>query len=193
MGISMTVSDDGGSVIGNALINELELPNDGLYLVFATFADYILFTARVLEQNEFGMMNYEIILDGATPPDANTDTILQLNAEKLDLGQSAMLEISKNTPMAFIVFFAQQADIITITTSPGETPMDTMLYLFNTMGEAIEFNDDGENTAAFYSSIDALTVIDEGMHLVIATSYQFYDALEDDWENTGIFHLSVNP
>jgi hypothetical protein len=190
-GAILAVDDDGGDVIGNAFIDGFELPEDGVYLVFATFADYILFTANVLDQDDFGPMDYEIRLQGATSPENRRDSVLNLNGAELSLGDSARLEISQETPVAFITFFAETGDSMTISTSPNGDTIDTMLYLFNNVGQAIAFNDDGENTAAFYSAIEGLNIADEGMHLVIATSYQFYLALENDWENIGLFNLSV--
>jgi hypothetical protein len=185
----LAVDDDGGSVVRDALISEVELPADDMYLVLASSADYVLLNSNMRAQTSTGPMGYTLILEGATEPD--NDVQLELNATEMDPGDTATLEISQEFPVAFVTFLADEGDLVTITTTPAGSEVDTMLYLFSTDGTAIGFDDDG--ATAPYSQLTDVEIPVTGLQLVLATSYQFYSAPEGDWENTGEFNLSIAP
>lgn len=182
------VDDDGGSVVRDALISEVELPADDMYLVLATCADYILINSNVQAQTTTDPMEYTLILEGATASDEDADVVL--DATEVDFGGPATLEISEDSPVAFATFFADEGDQVTITTSTAGAEVDTLIYLFSLEGEGIGFDDDG--AAAPYSQLSNVEVPVTGLQLIVATSYKFYSVLDGDWENIGEFNLSIS-
>lgn len=185
----LAVDDDGGSVVRDALISEVELPADDFYLVLASSADYILLNSNMHAQTSTDPMGYTLILEGATEPDE--DVRLEVDAAEMDFGDTATLEISQEFPVAFVTFLADEGDLVTITTAPAGSEVDTMLYLFSSDGTAIGFDDDG--ATAPYSQLTDVEIPVSGLQLVLATSYQFHSVLEGDWENTGEFTLAIAP
>ena len=185
----LAVDDDGGSVVRDALISEVELPADDMYLVLTTCADYILINSNVRAQNNTEPMEYALILEGTSEPDEDVQVVV--DATEMDFGDTATLEISQESPVAFATFFADEGDLVTITTSAAGGEVDTLLYLFSSDGAGIGFDDDG--AAAPYSQLTDVEIPYTGMQLVLATSYQFHSVLQGDWENTGEFNLSIAP
>ena len=195
-GTVLAVNDVGGAVVGNALIQEFVLPEDGMYLILATFADYILMSGYALDADVLAgttvldPLEYELSVEGIPSLDSNEPPALDLMATELAVGESITLEISPETPVAYATFVGEADQAVTIATQPTTDTVDTMLYLFTDAGDGIAFNDD-EAAIAPYSAITDLELPQDGMYLILVTTYQFYAALGRDWDVAGEFGLSV--
>lgn len=193
----VAVDDDGGSAVGNALLQNIELPQDGTYLVMATFSSYVLLGGAAMETDVLAgdkvldPMVYELIFNSATRLATEDPAPSPLDALELATGESRGIETNADTPTAYILFEATSGDIATIETrANGTDVVDTMLYLFTPNGHCMAFNDDGAGIAP-YSQIAEIELTEDGMYLILATSYQFYNALQSDWDSGGAFHLSI--
>jgi hypothetical protein len=193
----LAVDDDGGPSSFSAMIADFELPEDGMYIIWATFSDYVLMSgtaldAEILNGEEFlEPMAYEIYIDGTDiPGDVDDPEISEIMAERIAIGRAHTVEINHENPLALVVFEALGGEIVTISALPTEGQVDTLLYLFDVSGESLAFNDDGAANT-LYSEIAEFESPDDGIYLIVATSYQFYNSLKGDWSNVGEFQITI--
>ncbi len=167
--------DDSGSVFLSALIDSVELPSDGTYLVLATSLFYIESTSPdVTEPQE-----YLIGIEGATAPE---DSELSIEALPMTYGDAFSAESSATNPGVFFAFAGAAGDAVSVMMDSEEFP--TLLHLFAPTGERI---------AADASAISELELEDDGVYVILATDAFFYEALlEDTFFLGGEFTLALD-
>jgi hypothetical protein len=174
----------------DSMIEEAELPVDGLYLVLATtWSELRNQTASEdtpLEDNQ-----YELTVEGFNEPEEITDETLQLfgysvTAEEGEIAVSEEITINEGSPVAFIFFMAEEGQEISITTdeaSTDEALSDPIAYLFSASGERIAGVDDSNG---FFPEIE-VEAPEDGLYLAFITTYGFQEAAEmgDDFAGYG--------
>lgn len=154
--------DDSGSVFLSALIDRVELPSDGTYLVLATSLYYIESTSPDVTEPQ----DYLIGMEGATTPD--TDEI-SIEALPMAYGDTLDAESTLTHPGVFFAFAGDAGDVVSVLMDSEEFP--TLLHLFAPGGERI---------ATDASAITEVELEAEGVYLILATDAFFYEALQED-------------
>jgi len=191
-GAVIASDDDSGPRLFSALIQNAPLPADGTYYNPATTKTGERFDFEGIYTNTRDIpsnLRYELRLEGAS---VDSDEI-ELDATELRIGSAIDVEVSKETPVVYATFTARRGDTVTITTANNGQEMDTILYLFDAEGNRLAVNDDGDNMG-FFSQINRFSLPEDGMYLIVATSYGFDVAYQarGDWDGAGRFRLSVN-
>jgi hypothetical protein len=176
----------------DSMIEEAELPVDGLYLVVATtWSELRNQTASEdspLEDNE-----YELTVEGFNEPEEITDETTQLfgysaapaeGEESINL--SGDMTIEEGLPVAYVFFWAsegQEISIVTDEASTDEALSDPIAYLFSASGERIAGVDDSNG---FFPEIE-VEAPEDGLYLAFITTYGFQEAAEmgDDFAGFG--------
>lgn len=154
--------DDSGSVFLSALIEGVELPSDGTYLVLATSLYYIESTSPDVPEPQ----DYVIGIEGATAPDVSE---ISIEALPMAYGDTLSAESTVSNPGVFFAFAGDAGDVVNVLMDSGEFP--TLLHLFAPTGERI---------ATDASAISELDLQDEGVYLILATDAFFYEAQQED-------------
>lgn len=184
--------DDGGPRLFSAFIQNATLPADGTYFILATTKTGERFDFEGIYTNTRDIpseLGYELRLEGAS---VDSDEI-ELDATELSIGSAVDVEVSKETPVVYATFSARRGDTVTITTASNSQDMDTILYLFDAEGNRLAVNDDGDNMG-YFSQINRFSLPEDGVYLIVATSYGFDVAYQarGDWDGAGSFRLSMN-
>ncbi len=138
----LAVDDDGGQSNFSAMIADFRLPEDGMYIIWATFSNYVLMSgtaldAEILNGEEFlEPMAYEISIDGTDILGNVADP--EIVATHVAIGGALTVELSRENPLALVVFEAQRGELISISALPTAGQVDTLLYLFE-KDEAVRF------------------------------------------------------
>jgi hypothetical protein len=190
-GAVLAVDDDGGEQAFSAFIDMVRLPEDGTYLILATLPEFILMGGSRMDAGLAELnLEYELRLEGINRPGEIEDG-LALDTELSSVGETITVDITRETPIALVTFEASGGDQISIATLPADgDEVDTIIYLFDDDGLNISYNDDGD-TVPLYSQIADFELPEDGKYLILVTAYQFYDALSEDWENTGTVSLRL--
>ena len=191
-GAVIASDDDSGPRLFSAYIQNATLPADGTYFILATTKTGERFDFEGIYTNTRDIpsnLDYELRLEGAS---VDSDEI-EFDATELRIGSAVDVEVSKETPVVYATFTARRGDTVTITTANNGQEMDTILYLFDAEGNRLAVNDDGNNMG-YFSQINRFSLPEDGMYLIVATSYGFDVAYQarGDWDGAGRFRLSVN-
>lgn len=191
-GAVVAADDDSGPRLFSAVIQNATLPSDGTYFVLATTKTGERFDFEGIYGSASDIPNdlsYEISLEGTWVENEE----LSYTASSLSNNSPLQLTVSKENPVAYASFTARSGDTITITTASAGQDMDTILYLFDTQGNRIAVNDDGDNMG-YFSQINRFSLPENGFYFVVATSYGFNTTYETrgDWEGAGTFTLTIN-
>jgi len=162
-GTLLAVDDDSGAVFLSALIDSVELPQDGTYLVLATSLFYLDSTEPDVPE----LQEYALGVQGATAPEGDEPATLE--ALPLEASSSVSAESTPEMPGIFFAFAGNAGDTVNITMESEEFP--TLLHLFTP---------DGTRVAVDASAISDLTLEEDGVYLILATDAFFYEALEED-------------
>ncbi|MEM9953742.1 MAG: PPC domain-containing protein [Chloroflexota bacterium] len=87
-------------------------------------------------------------------------------------------------------FNASAGDTVTIIMTQGDNSLDPFLVLFNSDGEVLSADDDSGETS-LSASITDVTLDDDGIYFVMATSVLFVDAFEVSTDDTLDYTLTV--
>lgn len=183
--------DDGGSSpFLSAEISDVTLPSDGSYLIVASSFAYIddIIEGEDLEDG----LAYEILLEGANPPDGNTDVIEYFSGTLIP-GQTFEGFSSLEEPVFFYLFDGNEGDIVDIEMTSDD--FDTLLYVVGGSGDRLAVNDDDPQTMTTDSAIRSLVLPATQRYLVFATNVFYYNAGVDDsflsYEG-GTFEITLN-
>ena len=178
----MVASDDdsGTDVIFSALIDGVELPDDGVYLVLATsfvYIDNILVETAQQTDDQEANNAFVLTLEGNTPPtdtsgDTSTITVVPVTVGDTVAGDSTVTE-----PVGYFTLDGSAGDVISISAESDE--FDTVLHVFGPNGDRIAVNDDTESGNT-NSTITDLELPDDGTYLILATNVFFYNAGTSD-------------
>lgn len=186
--------DDSGPEPLSSEISGFELPEDGTYFILATTFNGL----RALEETENNAeaepVTYEVSVSGInTPAGVDNSERFDYFAGQLEIGADPIvLAITPEEPVFYVTFAGEQGDLVSITTADDEDgpAIDTLLYLFDTNGNRIAVNDDGEGIG-LYSSIDNIELPEDGLYMVFATSWDFAESYEEEWSNAGSFSIVI--
>lgn len=187
-------NDDMSDSDFSAQIDDFELPYDGAYFVLATtFNDLVQGGLNPDEVDDNGPLAYEIGLTGATiPPDHEDEEEFEYFNVPVELGDRMLLEISPDEPVVYVVFIAEEGQVIDIATSEnGGDFVNTMLYLFDRSGSRLAVSSGGPTEDDFYAVISNFEVPEDGLYLIFATASNFYQATEASWQGYGAFVFSI--
>ncbi|MFW5690942.1 MAG: hypothetical protein ACOCXZ_00460 [Chloroflexota bacterium] len=185
--------DDGGPVFYSALMDNVTLPEDGLYLVLATdrlglrFNYEDAFSEMDVSEIE---LTYELTIAGINTPD-DVDA-LEIDAVPLSFGEVVEFEINQTRAVGFAVFEGLEGDVISLTTLDQGDDLDTIVNLFEPEGLRLAINDDGEDLG-LYSQITDAELPEDGLYLVMVTVYGFQDSYDPTlpWDQEGIVGLTL--
>lgn len=191
-GAVIASDDDSGPRLFSAFIQNALLPADGTYFILATTKSGERFDFAGIYTNPRDMptnLRYELRLEGASVEDDE----IEWDAIELRVGSAIDVEVTKAKPVVYATFTARRGEVVTITTTNIGQNMDTILYLFDAEGNRVAVNDDGENMG-YFSQINRFSIPEDGVYLIVATSYGFDVAYQTrtDWEGAGRFRLSLN-
>ncbi len=186
-GQMIALDDDSGDGL-NALIEDLEIPASGGYLIVITSLLNRSTSTEVEEAQPFELT----ITGNAQPTDLegfDPQSVTFYNSEleygvPFEGGYSNLAE-----PVYYFVFNGDSGDVINITTESED--LDTLLYLFNPLGERIAVNDDLNGTSA---GVEALELVEAGRYLIFATRFGFWGAIDADEESfpEGLFTITID-
>lgn len=187
--------DDGGAddVPLAARIEDVVLPEDGIYFVLATERFGLRFDsedsglASVLNDEADGA--YSIMVTGITLPEDFED--LRLDLFEVSTGEQFEVDASREQPALLLLLPLEAGDTVDIVTGDAGDDLDTILYLFDPFGYRLAVNDDDDG---LYAAINAYEADFTGTHLIIATVYNFQTAPDEDsdWEQNGTYELSID-
>jgi hypothetical protein len=184
------VNDDVSGSDFSAQITQFELPTDGAYFVLATtFNDLVQGGIQETDDDTDGPLSYQIGLTGATVPPGLEDTEeFEYIAAEVEIGDEVILEITPEEPIFYVTFLAEEGDVIDIITeeNTGEF-VNTLLYVFDRFGNRLAVSSGGTTGDDFYAAIEGFDVPEDGLYLVFATSSNFYQAVQNNWQGYGAF------
>lgn len=188
--------DDSGDVVLSAEISDFTLPEDGLYFVLATsFTGLRRGVFEAEGEEALRAQFYDITVSGITTPEQlEGEEEFTYFAGEMTVGDEERVEITQDEPVFFINLFASEGDVISITTSDdgSDTPVDTLLYLFNNAGERIAINDDVDDNN-LYAAIEDVIIESDELYLIFATGFQFEEANGNgDWAGSGTFLITID-
>lgn len=189
--------DDGGDMAFSSLMEDVEIPASGGYIILATtFSNIRAEMSTDVEDAEPVELLYELTLTGNTEP---TDL------EGYEEGRITYFrgELSYNTPFPngfsseeepvyYFVMDGSEGDVIDIELTSED--FDTLLYLFNPEGSRIAVNDDDPEGSTLNSAIREIELPVDGQYLIMATSYGYHqipDMGDDDVYEGGNFTITV--
>lgn len=178
-GTLLAADDDSGAVFLSALIDGVELPDDGTYFVLATSLFYLDSTAPDVPEPQ----GYIVSLQGATPAtDADDAQSAQIEAVPLGYGDSVSADSTLEMPSTFFAFAGEAGETVRIVMDSDEFP--TLVHLFDPTGARV---------AVDASAIGVEALEESGVYLILAGDAFFYEALlEDGFFLGGSFALALD-
>lgn len=174
-GVLLAVDDDSGTTTLAAQIRNVEIPEDGAYLVLAT--SLTLLEGAALPDGD--TLDFTLQISGATVPDA----VLDVNTVTIAADELLAVvtdEISEEQPAHFFLLQAQAGDLATLEITGDEFFMLLMI-----------FDPDGARIGADPSALSRLELEQDGTYLILVTDAFFYELGEDNSFFTGgSFELS---
>lgn len=182
------IDTDGGDY--NSMIEEVELPADGLYVVVATLLEE-LHAQNASEDEPFEDTSYELTAEGFSEPaemTEETDNLFGFFVEAEDgvVEIAGDITLEEGLPIAYIFFFAEEGQTINFTTAESETDnamADPLMYLFNADGARVVAMDDAEE-GDFFPAFE-YEATEDGLYLAFVTGFGFPLAADEDSEYEG--------
>lgn len=191
-GAVYAADDDGGDGGVAAAINDFELPVAGTYFVLATSArgrgegPVIPEGATAPEPQA-----YRLTYEGVTAVESISLDDLDFSTLALERGTPTPIELTQDSPIRYILLEANAGETISIITEGEDFGADTLLYIFNDAGERIAVNDDVVETQSSYARIENFAFPRDGRYLVMVTVYNYFQAMNADWETSAPFTLVI--
>lgn len=185
-GAVLAVDDDGAADVAAfaARIRNFAIPDDNVYFVIATDYGLINQQPESYEDTDIDIdLSYEISLQGAT----SLDDFELTRDFTIDLEDSAVVDITADAPVAYLSFVATEGDTFDIYT---ETEVDTLLMVFDEDGYRIALDDDSGDD--FNAVIVGFEVPADGLYLVLVTTWDYVNALESSWDETGSVLVGID-
>lgn len=180
------IADDDGGRAPAARIDRFPIPEDGTYLVLAT-----TFQGRRIQDNEIEAdepLAYRLVAEGFAPPgDPDDNPPRPIQVFEAAIGDAFNIDISVELPVAYVLFLADEGDVVSISAISDE--LDTLLYLFDREGNRIELNDDRAEDRS--SLIPDFILPADGVYLVFVTAYDFDWSYLEDWFNFGEVSFAI--
>jgi hypothetical protein len=172
----LAANDDGGDVSFSALIEDVTLPEAGVYLVMAT--TYNTVRAEIPEADE--PLGYTISISGVSAGESE-DEFFALPLV-IDVEQSY-----EDTQAAqFFVFEGQEGETLTLGAySEDYIAFDPILFLFDPDGWLVAANDDFSDTSD--ARLDAVELPEDGNYTVLVAHFSFTLSTDEDWVGGGSF------
>jgi len=179
-GAIIAVDDDSDPDVDfAALIEDVDIPQDGAYFIIATSIFYI----NGDEPETPGEEDYTLTVTGNTVPDDVDDPDeISLEAEIIEIGSDIEAEISEDNPFAiFVLSVEDEADVFIL--------LDTLDFL----STVHLFDADGARLAVDPSIIEGTATPDEAPYLILVTDAFSYEIdFEDGFFEFGVFTLFVD-
>lgn len=184
----VAADDDSGDVSLSALIEDVELPTDGSYLIQVSSAFSASREADSTDTKD--AREFEIEVTGNNAPVNNPDyseTSLLLYRGEIEVGGTTNGFSDASEPVYYYIFEAtegQELDIVI-----DEADFDTLIMVFGQNGERIALNDDDPD-GGLTSAIRGFEVPADGAYMLFVTTFRF-QGVDSDYEG-GTFTLSIS-
>jgi hypothetical protein len=168
-----------------AEIEDVELPYDGSYYVFATTFMGLRDSTAGDDSDEPYV--FELTASGFSEPSGVEDDSFAWAGIQAEIGGGGTLQVTEEEPVYYVSFEAEEGDVVSITTEAGDVG-DTILYLFDPNGIMVASNDDADSLMA---ALEGIELEEDGTYLIFATAFGFTSAPDDGFTNTGTFDLLI--
>jgi hypothetical protein len=169
--------DDESITSFNSLIEDVELPVDGPYLIVATSYDYMTTVPDDEENDAEDGETYTLTVEGPTTPEITEDTVVVGTA--VEQGAEVEGELTWENPVSVFFYNGKAGDEITVSMSSEET--DPIIHIFDPVGDRVAVNDDiDRDNGDFNSQVESLELTQDGTYVILATNYAFFNAWEGE-------------
>lgn len=161
----LTVDDDGAGSNLDAAISGFTLPEDGTYLLLATSSRGVAEPVVINDDTgEADPQSFNMVYDGVDA--LLTTQISELGLDPVPAEGEIDIPVTVEQPLVLLPMQLEAGQTLSMTTQSEEFS-DSLLYLFDPLGNRVVVNDgEGEDPSA---RIDGYTVPEAGLYLVIAT------------------------
>lgn len=177
-------NDDSGTELPlSALINQIQLPLDGTYLIIATsfvYIDHFLVEiGQRADDSETGE-GYTLAISGITTPEDLDVATATIRAVSVAIDDRLEGESTAEYPVSYYALEGGAGQEVTIIVESDA--FDTILHLFDPNGNRIEVNDDDRSSNTSNSAIRELELPEDGVYLILVTDFFFYHLGKPDTE-----------
>ncbi|MBW4436589.1 MAG: hypothetical protein KME04_05615 [Pleurocapsa minor GSE-CHR-MK-17-07R] len=174
--------DDSGEAPLSSYIEGAELPVDGEYLIVAS--DATEFFSPIADDSTADGQSFTLMVSGNSVEITPDDAFFDLNNGNISIGESVEGYSDLEIPVYYFYLPLYAGETVDITTS--DTDYDTLMMLFDPLGDRADVNDDSE-AGDLSSAILGYEAPEDGLYLIFVTGYTF---LSQDYEG-GNFTLNV--
>lgn len=169
--------EDATIVSFDSLIEGVELPVDGPYLIVATSYTYMTTFPEDEENDAEDGQTYVLTVEGPTTPEITDETVVVGTA--VEQGALVEGELTWENPVTVFFYNGKAGDVINVGLTSTET--DPILHIFDPVGDRIAVNDDVDYDGGdFNSRVEGLELTQDGTYVILATNYSFFNAWEGE-------------
>jgi hypothetical protein len=171
--------DEDDELIGlDSLIEGVELPVDGPYLIMASSYSYM--RSEVEDELLPEDNGYTLTLEGPTAPELTDETVVA--GTVVTTGTEVEGELTWENPVSIFFLEGSAGDVVNLTMESDDT--DPILYVFAPSGVRVAVNDDADlENSILNSSIEELELPEDGTYLILGTNAFFYSAPQGEEES----------